>query len=127
MSKTDKTRPGWVREFYEGDVEHDHTGGECRVETLDDVRRSNRFRSPSPTCGWRVHRGYVNWLKLYGARMDAGFEHLIYHNPMRRSARDVLARARGEYNAGHRPGDDNIEDSWEPSILPANNAAWLFW
>ncbi|MBU2669293.1 hypothetical protein KOI35_37855 [Actinoplanes bogorensis] len=124
MSKTDRTRPGWVTEFFTGVLEHDHTSGECRVETLAEARGPRRSRPP---CRHRLRLGYVYRAKMYGDRMTPGFEHQIYHSPMRRTARDVLHRARGEYNAGHRPGDDDIEDSWEPPLPAANNAIWLFW
>jgi hypothetical protein len=53
----------------------------------------------------------------------------IYHSPMRRSAREVLHHAVGEYNAGYRPDDDgcaDLEDQWEPPILPASGADWLW-
>ena len=126
MSKTDRTRPGWVTEFFTGTLEHDHRHGQCRVETLADARRRGRHVD-APTCRHRLQRGYVYRAKMYCDRMDAGFEHLIYHSPMRRSARDGLTRARGEYHAGHRPGDDDLEDRWKPPLRPANNAVWLWW
>jgi hypothetical protein len=42
MSDTDKTRPGWVSDFFDGTLEHDHTGGFCRPETLDSARAEAR-------------------------------------------------------------------------------------
>ncbi|MGK5681774.1 hypothetical protein [Actinoplanes sp. URMC 104] len=232
MSKTDRTRPGWVTEYFTGVLTHDHRHGHCHVETLADARPSapspdTRRGGPSPDahrgspspdahrdspspdarrggpssgadrsdsspdadrsgpssdahrgdpspdvhrsesspdahcsapsadahrggpfsgahpspagpsvgagrrrrppCRHRLRGGYVFAAKVYGDRMTPGFEHTIYHTPMRRTARDVLHRARGEYNAGHRPGDDDLEDRWEPPLLPANNAVWLAW
>jgi hypothetical protein len=178
MSRTFNTRPGWVREFYDGVLDHDHTGGQCRVETLADARLAarrhlgshfnrcgrvvwvpadcNYFCSPKCTtahtrasydpaldcggcdtapehvftCEHKFNRGFVYEQKAYGARIGPEFLRDIYHSPMRRTARDVLRRAAGEYNAGYRPGGiacDDLEDAWEPEILPDNNATRLRW
>lgn len=42
MSDTFKTRPGWVSDFFDGTVEHNHAGGQCRVETLAEARAAAR-------------------------------------------------------------------------------------
>lgn len=39
MSKTDKDIPWRIREFFEGEIEHDHRHGECVIETLDEAKR----------------------------------------------------------------------------------------
>jgi hypothetical protein len=44
---------------------------------------------------------------------------------MRRAARHVLRRAAAEYNAGWRPDDPacaDLEDGWEPPVLPQRGA-----
>lgn len=40
MSDTYNTRPGWVSDFNDGDIDHDHRFGVCRVETLEQARAS---------------------------------------------------------------------------------------
>lgn len=55
MSRTDKTAPWWVKAHdpaFGARVVHDHCGGECRVETLADARRS----AVSRTSIWRHQR-----------------------------------------------------------------------
>jgi hypothetical protein len=124
MSRTDKTRPGRLVEFQDGVLRHDHRHGVCRIETLADVRHR---RAPRPTCRYVSDRGLIYQRKIHGDRVGRGLEHLVFHNPMRRSARDVLHRAAGEYNAGHRPADNDIEDRWEPPTLSPSGAEYLFW
>ena len=52
MSKTDNTQPGWLREFRDGSVRHDHTDGGCAEQTLADVTsRAGRSRfHPRSSC-----------------------------------------------------------------------------
>lgn len=52
VSDTYHTRPGWIVEFTEGAVRHDHTRGTCRVETLDHARATavNGRRHPASRC-----------------------------------------------------------------------------
>lgn len=55
MSRTDKTAPWWVKAHdpsFGARLEHDHAGGECRVESLADARR----RVVSRTSWWRHER-----------------------------------------------------------------------
>ena len=56
MSKTDKTAPGWLHEFRDGRLVHDHRAGPCRPETLHDARldagRSNHH--PNGSCAKRA-------------------------------------------------------------------------
>lgn len=56
MSKTDKDRPYAVRAFFEGRINHSHVDGECRVETLNDMRSPvTRWRTPNHSCGKLEH------------------------------------------------------------------------
>ncbi|BFU47655.1 hypothetical protein KRMM14A1004_58920 [Krasilnikovia sp. MM14-A1004] len=177
MSRTFKTRPVWVHDYADGVLHHDHRGGICREQTLDDARRAGRrhlashwrrcrahalddalCRRPDrggscsehrvrvasdvtcrgcasaterPTCTRVAGRGWWDrQRRLRGDAVPAWFVTQIYHSPMRRSSRDVLRRAVGEYNAGFRADDDgcaDLEDRWEPPVLPASGADWLWW
>lgn len=163
MSRTYKTRPGWLVEWADGTVEHDHRHGPCRPESLavarDAARGADRHHwqvcpryrpvgdgeqarrgydpelpcgvcdglAARPTCRPRLQRGFAHTQRIYGAGVPGWFVNHVYHAPMRRSARDTLHRAAGEWNAGYRPGDDNVEDRWEPPVLYARSAAWLWW
>ena len=42
MSRTYKTRPGWLVEWADGTLEHDHRHGPCRPESLADARDAAR-------------------------------------------------------------------------------------
>lgn len=44
MSRTDKDQPDWVRNHDNGVIDHDHRHGECRVETLEQLRERNVSR-----------------------------------------------------------------------------------
>ncbi len=65
MSRTDKDRPYRIREFFGGEVKHDHRNGECVIETFTDAkagylgryhysRCNKRSRVPDdcPGAGW---------------------------------------------------------------------------
>jgi hypothetical protein len=126
MTRTDKDRPGWVRDYFDGQIWHDHRAGRCQLATLDDLKtHMQRWQDdPAPyTCAAQLPRGY------YFGTAPRAFANGLYAIPMRRMAREALHAALREYNAGYRAGDEahpNLEDRWEPPLLPDNNADWMW-
>jgi hypothetical protein len=106
MSKTDKTRPVWVKEhdstydyFF---IRHDHRFGVCIVETPDHHRRGAPVRPDGTvTCRVWCRLGYeVAVCVVYGSPPPQDFR-AVWERSARRDKRDTLRAAAREYNTHH--------------------------
>ena len=56
MSRTDNTRPGWLVEYADGRLHHDHRSGTCVPATFSDIRRDAGGRS-----SWHSRYDCARW------------------------------------------------------------------
>jgi len=126
MSKTDKTRPAWVKEFFEGTIHHDHKKGRCVVESFEDAVKVHgegwRKFNPDVTCERRHHhmRYSVMVAKVYGQTVPREARNM-HHNTSRMDERMTLREAARDYNT-HGETDLNMEDNPH-----RHSASWFYW
>lgn len=130
MSKTDKTRPGWVKAFFDAPIHHDHRKGVCREETFEDAQawatrrpRYNWRTDDYPTCTryWGGRYTFIASLQ-YGESVPGWFVKHVWREPERRRERDDLRDLAREYNTY---GD--LEDDDFPNYQARNSAKWYYW
>lgn len=123
MSRTDKTRPYWIRALdpFESRREYHGCGGRFGIWINCDFhlpRPRNRREERERFCGYVLHGHSKYWA---GSSVPKSFIDSKYNNPMRREARDVLREAAKEWNA---IGDTDLEPSRGG---PRNAAWWYYW
>lgn len=127
MSRTDKTRPGWVKAFFDAPIHHDHRNGECVEETFDDAQfwatRRPRYSWPRPPTCTRYFGGRYSHIArhIYGDHVPGWYVHHTWVDPERRRARDGLRDMLKEYNANGELEDDDF-----PNYQHHHRASW-YW
>lgn len=133
MSRTYAHRPAWVQKHDPSmptRVTHNHTRGECRVESFEAEREYNvsrpsfrRWRNPQEfaPCSLEWARGY-GWQvsKIYGQHVDNEACN-NYERQYRSESRQLLNAARRDYN---------MHGETEMDVPPARHrhkAIWYYW
>jgi hypothetical protein len=92
MSHTDKDEPYWVTRAVSDLVKHNHTAGECRIETLRDIQVQHWSWRSDPPCK-REHPLDGPWI-WYGGNPPREFVRQYWHKPERARERNILADLR---------------------------------
>jgi hypothetical protein len=124
MSRTDNTRPYWVRcndeleemrYAYHSCMRYRYRGAvEC---TIDEPRKSSRFYYTAP-CGYHLDLSQL----AFRPSSITPFVHEYYHGPERRRVREELDDARRLFNAGEL---EEGFDVWNRQ--GRNSVKWLMW
>ena len=112
MSKTDKDRPYWVRcndSTERRRIRHYHHDWRRKEELeCDLIDPAPRAARASSYVSRRCHYEPAVWTlrDMFGKTVPKWYVDHVYHNPLRRDARDVLREAAKEWNA---TGDTDLE------------------